>query len=120
MSRSKSILYELISFYIMWLPVAVVSLFLKLVMLHLIGMRGAGFALGRESLGESPDVLPSFFSFWETASFYREDYVLAFIVVPLVVLSSVFLVRERSRIWVVASLAIASFVFLIAQMDVYT
>ena len=119
MSRSKSILYELISFYVMWLPVAMVSLFLKLVMLHLIGMRGAGFALGRESLGESPDVLPSFFSFWETASFYREDYVLACIVVPLVVFSSVFLVRERFRVWVVALLSIVSFVFLVTQMNVY-
>ena len=96
-----------------------VSVFLKFIMLNLRGMRAAGFALGRESLGDSMDVRPSFFSFWETATFYREDYVLAFLIIPAALFSVIFLVRERVRIWIVTLLAILSFVFLAGQLNVY-
>ena len=118
-TRSKSILYELIAYYVIWLPVGMATLFLKVVMLDLRGMRGAGFALGRKSLGESGNFDPSSFSFWETASFYREDYVLAFMVVPVIVFSLVLLLPARFRMWVVALLASFSFLFLVGQLNVY-
>ena len=119
MSELPSIRYQLISYYVLWLPPAAVSLALKFVMLHTTGIRAMGLALDRTPADKATRLFPSLFAFWETISVYREDYLLGVLIVPAVVFSLILLLPARVRLWTAAVISTLYTVFLIGQLNVY-
>ena len=125
MGESKSIHYQLISYYILWLPAAAVSLVLKFVMLHSTGdlaktgISATARALNRTVTDESTKLFPGVFTFWEMVSFYREDYVLVTLIIPTALFSLVLLLPAKARLWIVASTSTLYSVFLMGQIHVY-
>ena len=119
MGGSKSIRYQLISCYILWLPAAAVSMSLKFVMLHTTGILATGLALNRTPTDESTNLFPALFSFWEMGSFYREDYVLGVLIIPAVLLGLVLLLPAKVRLWIAALISTLYSAFLIGQLNVY-
>ena len=90
----------------LWLPAALFTFYVKWSMLHYKGFRGVALYLGRAT---RPGVgYEQTFSFFEILSFFHNDLLLAFGVMPLVLLLLWFIVPHRIHTILIASVSFAN------------
>ena len=117
---SGSLLFSLVSYSIVWLPVGLTTLLIKFAMLQRGGMGSVGRAMGREGIGASATTdYPVFFTFQEELSFYREDYLLAFLVVPAILFLLIRLFPAKIRIWALFGGCTLLLTLLYVQLQMY-
>ena len=102
------------------LPAIAASLLVKFAMLQRGGMGAAARAMGRTGLGATEGTLyPIFFTPWETLSFYRNDLLVALIVVPAIATALIRRRPERVQLTMLAVISLLLTVFFYTQLQLY-